>query len=323
MHSPERPVLAARLKHPAASGTLPRTEASDKHGECMQVPALPLAPLQVWLRGMELGARGFRRLFAFTTLLGFLGLLPTVEIALRIGDARVTPQLLRTFLDWRWLLVEAAAVVITQLVQAVAVTRLDNLVHERAVNAAVEWRRGFKAWMPLLGATLLYGLISIVAVAIALLVGIVAAALGTALLGRPAGVVLMALCVGGVLVFLAVYLLFIQFVVVLDGRGPVGAVNLSFNLVRGHWWRTFGVLLITGFALGGIALLLVLPLAPLLDLHGGAQTGRNLLERGVLQMIGVALFGPFVLGVLYLQYRDLKLRRATAAAAPPPATIQA
>jgi cbb3-type cytochrome oxidase subunit 3 len=43
-----------------------------------------------------------------------------------------------------------------------------------------------------------------------------------------------------------------------------------------------------------------------------ADTGRSMLEKGVLQMVGVAVFTPFSLGVTYVLYNDLKLRKRTA-----------
>jgi hypothetical protein len=131
-------------------------------------------------------------------------------------------------------------------------------------------------------------------------------------LGRESFTAVAAATIIAGLACIAIYLLFIQFIVVLERRSPVDSINASFNLVYRNWWRAFGVLLALLAMVLGICILVIIPFAPWLHGVPMADTGRSMLEKGVLQMVGVAVFTPFSLGVTYVLYNDLKLRKRTA-----------
>ena len=64
-----------------------------------------------------------------------------------------------------------------------------------------------------------------------------------------------------------------------------------------------------------------MPLEHWLPVTAAADTGRTLLVKGVLKLIGAAIFMPFMMGILYVLYHDLKARYALRSV--PTAAIQA
>ena len=286
-------------------------------------PQAPQSPLQIWYGGIELGVHVFGKLFLFTSLIGILGLLPTLDLGLRIGDRPVTPESLKSLLDTRWFSIETVCILLSLLVQAVIIIRLDRLAAPEHGAVETDWRQACRSWLPLLGTMVLLILIVLFAAIIAGIVGAITGIVAGLFLGKIGAAAMVVTLLCAAMVFLVVYLIFIQFAVVLDKKRPLAAIDMSFNLVRGNWWRTFLVLLVMGAALGGILMSVSLPMDTWLGWRGGVQTGRVMLEKSVLQLVFSALSGPFIMAILYVQYRDLKLRRRRAESAPSSAALQA
>lgn len=274
-----------------------------------RLPTEPLAPMQILFHGMQLGASIFGKLFMGTTLIGFVMLLPTLDNAMRLGNDELTPERMLAILGWRWLLVQLLSAVLVLLVQAFLISRIDSLVREDRLDARAEWQNSLRAWLPLFLAFLLCIGIVIVAGIAGAVAGLVTGLVATLLAGKAGFAMGFVIGLFAVLVFVLVYLFFIQYFIVLERRGPVDSINLSFNLVHGHWWHIFQVLLAFMVMAIGISVLCALPFAAISDLGGSVETGRSLLERGVLEMVGAAVLGPFLLCIVYLQYVDLKLRK--------------
>lgn len=246
------------------------------------LPTTPQSPSQILSKGIEIGVNSFPKLFMLTTLAGFLALIPGLYLALHIGNVAVTPKEISAAKDWAWYLIEAPCLLIGVLLQALLIVRLDDFVQTGQTEFRAEFKRALNVLLPLIAG-------SIVLVC-ALIVGYVM------------------LIVPGII--LTISLAFFQFCVVLDRQGPIAGLNRSHTLVWGNWWRTFWVMLLILLVIVLIAVMLLAPIALLLGLHPDSVTGRDLLVENVLQMVAEALFTPFVLGVMYTQYNDLKLRRA-------------
>ncbi|MGH8401289.1 MAG: hypothetical protein ACRESU_09320 [Gammaproteobacteria bacterium] len=242
----------------------------------------PQAPSQILSVGIGIGANSFPKLFLFTTLAGFLGLIPVLFLAVRVGDVSLTREVMSAARDGTWYLIEIICVVASILIQAVMLTRLDNLVQRGTTDFNGEARHALRVLLPLIAGT-------IVAVC-ALIVGYVL------------------LLVPGVI--LTISLAFFQFCVVLDHQGPIEGLNRSHTLVWGNWWRTLLVIILMLLVVILIAVVLLVPFALMLGVHPGVGTGRSLLVQGVLEMVAEAVFSPFILAVMYVQYHDLKVRRA-------------
>lgn len=276
----------------------------------MLLPQTPQPPLQVWAKGVVLGARLYGKLFLFTSALAVLGLLPRLELGLHLGDQLVTLDTLRASLGAPWFLLELVCILLSLLVQAVLILQVARFSGGQADGVAGGWRQALRRWLPLLGTVVLCALIVLFAALVAAMVGGIAAAAAKASLGRSGAEALILLLLFVAIAFVGVYLVLVQFAVVLEDKRPLAAIDLSFNLVRRNWWRTFLVLLITGAVLAGVVVLVSTPLEALFGWHGGVQTGRVMLEKSVLQMVLSALTAPFIVTILYVQYLDLKMRRA-------------
>ena len=102
----------------------------------------------------------------------------------------------------------------------------------------------------------------------------------------------------------AIRWLFATHAIMIDGQTGANALSYSGNLVRGHWWRTFGR---------------VLFVAVVIAVLSGAMTGlanaAPLLLYALVSAIVGAFTGPYFSIALTLMYFDLKLRKAEEAPA--------
>jgi hypothetical protein len=89
---------------------------------------------------------------------------------------------------------------------------------------------------------------------------------------------------------------------VVEGTGVRRALTRSWNLVGGHWWHTFGTILLTWLLLG-LAVSLV----------DGAAEGLGLgwLAETIAQALSITMATPFAALVAVLLYLDLRARRAS------------
>jgi hypothetical protein len=86
---------------------------------------------------------------------------------------------------------------------------------------------------------------------------------------------------------------------VVEGGRAREAITRSWSLVGGHWWRTFGTILLTWLLLG---------LAVNLITNAAGGLGHGRLERTVAQALAITLVTPFAALVGVLLYFDLRAR---------------
>lgn len=94
--------------------------------------------------------------------------------------------------------------------------------------------------------------------------------------------------------------------VAVEDLGVLGSIRRSMGLVRGHWWRTAGFILLVGF-LGGLAVQMIQLIALPLTAVGGASTPLT-----VAAWFGVLTSGLLIAGIsaIYTHwYVDLRARR--------------
>ncbi|HET7174519.1 MAG TPA: hypothetical protein VFK21_00790 [Gammaproteobacteria bacterium] len=240
---------------------------------------------EILVQGLRLGRLAFRRLFMLTSLLAFLALIPTVSLVWGAGDVTIAmgsiDELLQRFRG-PYGIAAVLIMVIGLPFQALLLSRIAAASRGQTESLQVEWRTALRAWPWMFVAMIVYALAVILGMVLLIVPGLI----------------------------LAISLMFAQFSVVLDSRGPIQALNRSHNLVWGHWWRTFGLLLLMV-----VPLWLVVAIASgLMGIDTGSSadmtvTGRGLFEQGVVQMVFYALCSPFVYSVLYVYYHDLKLRK--------------
>src|SRR5690606_31352023 len=106
----------------------------------------------------------------------------------------------------------------TMVFTAAAVARIDAVAHNREMTFGEAVSYGLRRALPFFAASMLY---------------VIAVSVGLVLVIVP-----------GVIV--GVYLAFGAVATVVNGKGPIEGLKYSWDLVRGHWWRTLFLGLVTG-----------------------------------------------------------------------------
>lgn len=103
-------------------------------------------------------------------------------------------------------------------------------------------------------------------------------------------------------VILSISLIFCWYYIILEDQGAVDALMSSHRLVWGDWWRTnlvffapIALLFVIFFILGAVASVILEPNSEGFQIFSG--------------LLG-AVAAPYFYSIVYLQYRDLKLRKA-------------
>ncbi len=121
--------------------------------------------------------------------------------------------------------------------------------------------------------------------------------------------------VGLILIFpgiwLAIRWFFAPQAVVVDGRRGIAALERSAELVRGTWWRVFGLVIFAVIASGIPATLIQLPF----NAWGSSADSSAIALVG--SILASAITAPFEALILTLLYFDLLARRSLPAMVPP------
>ncbi|MET9590378.1 hypothetical protein ABZY45_05330 [Streptomyces sp. NPDC006516] len=147
----------------------------------------------------------------------------------------------------------AVMALVSGLMYAAVPAVLQEAVLGRPVSFGTVWRRAWSRVTPVIGTVLLTALIAVVPVIllmvafIAVMVSLLTMESGGAGAATAIGLgVLGALLTGPLAVWLWIKFCLAPAVVVFEGQGPLAALRRSSQLVRGDWWRIFGITLLAG-----------------------------------------------------------------------------
>ncbi|WP_406727268.1 hypothetical protein WJ438_25240 [Streptomyces sp. GD-15H] len=211
------------------------------------------------------------------------------------------------------------------LIGTIAATALLTTVTSRAVlgtsvTAAEAWRDARPQILKLFGLIFLLLLITLVVIIVGAVPGIVVAAT----VGGGAAVALMVLGIIGagiVAVWLWVRFSLASPTLMLEKQGVMKALSRSTKLVRGSWWRIFGIQLLAMLIANVVASIIIIPFAVLattfgsggvpgfLNSAGGAIGWTFLIISGIGVVIGTTITFPITAGVTVLLYIDQRIRR--------------
>ena len=167
--------------------------------------------------------------------------------------------------------------VVTPIITAICIYALHSIAEGQRPSAGQVFVAGFEAFTPLFGAVVL-------------------AAIGIA-------VGFLALFVPGV--YLAVRWYFVPQAVVIEGaRGPA-ALSRSTEIVRGFWWRTFGLVLLANIAVAIPGFLLLAPFSAI------ASSTDEAVWALAGTILATSVTTPFVALYSTLLYYDLLARRTS------------
>ena len=204
------------------------------------------------------------------------------------------------------------AFIIDLLLTGILTVVVGRAVLGRPVSAGQAWRAARSRLPALLGATLLT--VAIVVAIWAVLAGICLAVVAAA---RPAGAVVIPLAVIAAVVlspWIWVRLSLFAPAVVLERQGPADSLRRSSRLVKGSWWRVFGILLLTNLIVGIASAILTVPFG--LGQRAIAGHTSSLGVAAVAAIVGAVggiiagtITRPLLAGVIVLLYVDLRIRR--------------
>lgn len=265
-------------------------------------------------------------------VMGIVAVLNALVGALLVGEARRMSQLdpeavemadIATMLGR--VMTGALITVVVSVFATLVLTGMLTVVVGRAtlgykVSMGEAWRAALPRIGTLLGVAVLIflGTFAFFLVATAIVVG------GIALAGPDSGAAAF-VGIASIFLFPAAFVVMVWLyvswslstpAVVLERQGVIGSMKRSFRLVKGTWWRVFGILLVTAILAGLISAILPLPFQGIASLFGDpanpTATGAFILSL-VITTIGSAIAGtiatPFQAGVTVLLYVDQRIRK--------------
>jgi hypothetical protein len=96
----------------------------------------------------------------------------------------------------------------------------------------------------------------------------------------------------------------------LENRGPIDAINSSLRLMRGYWWRTFAIFLVTAAIYFVFVLFGVVFAAIVVQFERGADIAVVTATSTVFIISLGAFSAPFIAAIMLAVLGDLQVRRA-------------
>ncbi|WP_269857658.1 hypothetical protein [Streptomyces sp. RPT161] len=212
---------------------------------------------------------------------------------------------------------------ISMLGQIIATAMLTMIVSRsvlgRPVTAGDAWRDSRPRLVRMLGLTLLIPAIGLAIVGVAITPGILlavfgpeSAGVGLALLGAVVG--------GGIAVWLTISLSLSSPALMLEKQGVFASLSRSYKLVRGSWWRVFGVQLLAVVLAFVVTSIVSIPFTVIAQIVGsdnmagffaaGSHISWSfLIIIAVGGVVGTTLTFPLSAGMTALLYMDQRIRR--------------
>ncbi|MEU7056405.1 glycerophosphoryl diester phosphodiesterase membrane domain-containing protein [Streptomyces sp. NPDC046197] len=198
-------------------------------------------------------------------------------------------------------------------------TATSRAVLGKSVTTGEAWRDARPQLLRLLGLIILLLLIGLAVVGIGALPGILVASAGSPGAGAALAV-LGSMGAGVVALWLAVRFSLATPALMLEKQGITKAMSRSVKLVRGSWWRVFGIQLLALVIQNIVAAIIVIPFAVIAAAVSGngvsgllSGTGNlgwtYLVVSGVGAVIGSMITLPISAGVTGLLYVDQRIRR--------------
>ncbi|KOG07808.1 glycerophosphoryl diester phosphodiesterase membrane domain-containing protein [Streptomyces viridochromogenes] len=221
-------------------------------------------------------------------------------------------------------LISSSVIFLISVIGAIIATALLTTVTSRAVlgksvTTGEAWRDARPQVLQLFGLLFLLLLMTFGLVIAGALPGILVAATGA---GGPGGALTLLGILGAGIVALWLWFRFslASPALMLEKQGIMKSLSRSAKLVRGSWWRVFGIQLLATIIANVVAAIVVIPFTFLAGavsgdgatsfLNGGTDFGWTfLIISGVGSVIGSMITFPITAGVTVLLYIDQRIRR--------------
>jgi hypothetical protein len=210
---------------------------------------------------------------------------------------------------------------ISELLTGMLTVVIGRGVLGQRIGIGTAWRTALPRLPAIFGAACLYGLIIL-----GIWVGYGIIGVIVAVAHAPVGLIVAYFVIVGIAAVCATIWLIISYslaipAVVLERQGPAKALGRSWRLVRGSWWRVFGIALLAALIVGIAALILEVPFNLIASVAGGGGGGFSFFGRAqdvttlgiVIATVGSIAAGavtrPIGAGVNVLLYVDLRMRK--------------
>ncbi|MER5553765.1 hypothetical protein ABT001_19190 [Streptomyces sp. NPDC002793] len=197
----------------------------------------------------------------------------------------------------------ATMAIASGLMYAAVPAVLQEAVLGRPVAFGTVWRRAWSRVAPVIGALILTALLAIVPVLLlmlaltAVIIGLVTTESDGGTAAAVALGIIGALLTGPLAVWLWIKVCLAPAVVVFEGQGPVAAMRRSSQLVRGDWWRIFGITLLAGMMAAVAGYVVQIPFS-VLGVFPGIIGTASLDEDPSATAVMVAMSGYLIASVL-------------------------
>lgn len=213
------------------------------------------------------------------------------------------------------IIVAIATLVATALLSGIIATIIGQGALGRPMSAGDAWRATVPSFWRLLGASLLVLLIIAAVGVVGVAPGILIAVYGATGPG-VALAVLGGLAASVIALYLGIALSLATPALMLEKQGVLAALRRSRLLVRGSWWRIFGITVLAGIITLVISGIISAPFAFAGGSISGILSGNSseqftftpLLLTGIGGLIASTLVRPFSSGVIALLYLDRRMR---------------
>ncbi|MFD4478168.1 hypothetical protein ACFWPU_18890 [Streptomyces sp. NPDC058471] len=225
-----------------------------------------------------------------------------------------------------WLLTLLATLAVNSFIQAACAATLHEAVLGRPATFTAVWRRAWSRTPSVVGVTVLLAVILLLPAAVCVLLFVSFFVTVLTQSAVPFGLIfLLLLVVTPLAAWLYVVFAFAPAAASLETAGPLQALRRSVRLVRGAWWRTFGISLLAGMIVGAVSLAVRLPLQFATPtpppVHAGDSTSTIMLDQlrsqfglyavftlvaSFLTQLAASVFLPLVTAVLYIDQRIRK-----------------
>jgi hypothetical protein len=194
------------------------------------------------------------------------------------------------------------------VLSAVLAGLLLVVLSQALLGRRIELRQAWQVLAPrvpgLIGLSLLIGLVVAAVVLVPALLALVAAATGSGS-AIALGVLLVLVAVAAAF-YLSVLWVLAPAAYVLEPIGVTAALRRSGRLLHGSWWRTFGILLLSGLLIG-------IPAIVVMGLFGVLTTepldAATMVRAAIASVVIGTFAAPFGVGVTGLLYVDQRIRK--------------
>ncbi len=202
----------------------------------------------------------------------------------------------------------------TLVLEGLAIISVSESVIGRKISLGEVWQRARGRIWRLIGLSFLLGLAAVVAVVGAIIIIVAVSVAVVDLTDDPWGLIilipLMLLVLFGAIVFFGVRLMFATPVIMLEDGGVFASLSRSWRLTKGHFWRLFGIMLLTTVLVSILVGILSVPFSMFGSVFAAqGQVLLPLILSSIGQLVGSALSIPVMAAVLALLYVDVRMRK--------------